>query len=230
MTNTPIDADGIYLSQYPIPLTPNEVEALLDKLDGGDDHAARKIIICLIEHRINHRYVRPLLHIPREYKSGFLMMATACLLIETLQTFYDGKNESTDADPTKPNEQIGSEEAFVRFFENNPEHFPDLRSYFKLTTGVDGRGRPKRKCTFYKNIRCGILHQAETTSGCRILRKGPLFSANENTTSINANLFVKGVNDSLVKYIRLLTEQNCTSNIWKMAKKKLRYICRNCRK
>lgn len=158
-------------------------------------------------------------------------MATACLLIETLQTFYDGKNESTDADLENPNQQIGSEEAFVRFFENNGEFFPDLRTYFKVVHVIDRRtGKPKRKCAFYKQVRCGILHQAETTCGCRILRKGPLFAADGTTTSINANLFVKAVNTSLIKYINSLTERKCTSKIWKMAKRKLRHICKNCLK
>ena len=218
--------DVFYLSRYPIPLTPEEVESLIKKLD-NNDLAAKKIILCLIEHRFHHRYIRPLANVPQEYKSGFLMMAAACLLIETLQTFYDGKNKSDD--PNADRSPKGSEVAFVRFFKKNTEFFPDLRAHFPLRV-VKEQGRQKEKCAFYKNIRCGILHQAETTGGCRILRVGPLFSGDCGSVKINANLFVKAVNDSMDKYIESLRSDDCNSLLWRMARKKLTHICKNCQR
>src|SRR5271167_928447 len=43
-----------------------------------------------IEERLLERYITPLEEVPREQKNGFLMMASACLLIETLEAFYRG--------------------------------------------------------------------------------------------------------------------------------------------
>ena len=229
MNDVCVKDDVFYLSRYPIPLTPGEVESLLKQLD-KNDQAAKKIILCLIEHRLEHRYIRPLLHIPTDYKSGFLMMAAACLLIETLQTFYDGKNESKDDNEDKADKVVGSEVAFIRFFLKNDAFFPNLRTFFPLSTVKERNGKQKQKCKFYKQIRCGILHQAETTGACRILREGPLFSRDANSIKINADLFVKAVNDSLIKYIDLLRVEDCSSHLWKMARQKLGYVCKNCQR
>lgn len=68
---------------------------------------------------------------------SFSIMALNCLLIETLQQFYDGL-ESTA--PRK------NEAAFKRFLSRS--------YYFRFSREVAEQ--------FYRNIRCGILHQAET--------------------------------------------------------------------
>jgi hypothetical protein len=68
---------------------------------------------------------------------SFSIMALNCLLIETLQQFYDGL-EST---PARKNEA-----AFKRFLSHS--------NYFGFSRKVSEQ--------FYRNIRCGILHQAET--------------------------------------------------------------------
>lgn len=85
------ETDVFYLSRHPIPLTPEDVTLLLGKVKAGhNDIVSKTILLSLIEHRLSHRYIRPLSHVPVEpidYKSGFLMMAAACLLIETLYSF-----------------------------------------------------------------------------------------------------------------------------------------------
>jgi hypothetical protein len=98
--------DDFVLSLYPIRLTVPEVRSLLSRLERNDE-IAKKLIICFIEHRLNHRYIRPLLNVPKEYKSGFLMMAASCLLIEALQSFYTGENDT---------KKTGSANAFKAFF------------------------------------------------------------------------------------------------------------------
>src|SRR5882724_3937132 len=85
--------NNFILSHFPFPLTVPEVRLLISRFE-KNDKAAKKTIIGFIEHRLNHRYIRPLLNVPPEYKSGFLMMTASCLLIETLQSFYEGENES----------------------------------------------------------------------------------------------------------------------------------------
>ena len=48
---------------------------------------------------------------------------------------------------------------------------------------------------FYKHVRCGILHQAETTGGWKITRKGPLLD--EATRTVNATRFQRELIQSL---------------------------------
>jgi len=80
------------------------------------------------------------------------MMAVSCLMIEALECFLQGWSSSENR----------SKAAFCLFFDAH-DQFKDLRGYGQH---------------FYKNVRCGILHQAETTGGWRIRRdKSCLFDA-----------------------------------------------------
>lgn len=210
-------SDAFILSSYPIPLTVDEVESLLVRLK-HNDKVAKKLIICLIEHRLNHRYIRPLLNVPVEFKSGFLMMAASCLLIETLQSFYEGENESEE----------GSGKAFGKFFASdiNKPFFPGFAECFPVVEEPAKGGKTKKYSTFYKHIRCGILHQAETTGGYSILRRGPLFDKDEQ--AINANLFVKALGDCVERYLDTLRIEECSSPLWQKSAKKIEHICKNC--
>jgi hypothetical protein len=222
------------LSRYPIPLTPDDVSSLLKKVkDDHNDIASKKIIISLIEHRLNHRYIRPLSHIPVEpidYKSGFLMMAAGCLLIETLYSFRKGI-KNTDGQ---------SEQAFKDFFDKDyTEFFPGFRDLFKKEKLTSREEKCKKcnavykakkeyeRCSFYKHIRCGILHLAETTGGYRILRAGELFDCKKN--AINANKFVEQLQKCIDKYIGELHRNNCADVPWPKAIEKLQFICENCK-
>jgi hypothetical protein len=215
-------SDVFYLSRDPMPLTPDDVGLLLKKVqDDHNDIASKKIIISLIEHRLNHRYIRPLSHVPVEpidYKSGFLMMAVACLLIETLYSFRKGIND-TDRK---------SEDAFKDFFTDYRDSFKEFDECFpRGYTGKDGKWK-KDGCSFYKHIRCGILHQAETTGGYRILRMGELFDSKKN--AVNANKFVEELEKCIDKYIGELHRNNCGDDPWPKAIDKLGFICKNCKK
>jgi hypothetical protein len=57
-----------------------------------------------------------------------------------------------------------------------------------------------------------------------------LFSGEANSIKINANRFVEAVNLSLDKYIDSLREKACSSDLWKMARQKLEFICKNCQR
>jgi hypothetical protein len=66
-------------------------------------------------------------------------MALSCLFIETLQQFKNGLDTT---------EWEKNEESFVDFFCNSDSFFKEFNS----TTAT----------IFYRDIRCGILHQAQT--------------------------------------------------------------------
>ena len=152
------------------------------------------------------------------------MMASACLLIETLQAFREGKNES----------EVGSEAAFIRFFEEHGKYFSGLRNCFSLVQkkdkqGVpvkDKRGNVVRKCAFYKHIRCGIFHQAESTGGYSIVRdESDLFNLADQT--VNADRFIDEVEICLDNYQNDLRASAVKSDWWNKAAEKLTFICDN---
>lgn len=124
-------------------------------MDEETDHSKTEIIK-LIRHRFEYRYLK---HI-KCIDSGFLIMAVSCFVIETLQSFREGKPDTNG---------IG-QRMFKNFFKNEQDNFPDFNEEISSE--------------FYKHIRCGILHQSETTNAWRVLRVGKLLDKTE--FSINA--------------------------------------------
>ncbi len=111
--------------------------------------------------RFFERYVIPIESTPRTAKHGFTIMAVSCLLIETLESFWCGW----------PTTERQSKLAFCQFFSRT-------RRFHALLGRVPD---------FYKHVRCGILHQAETTGGWTVLRMGDLFAPSGPT--LNATKF-----------------------------------------
>lgn len=163
------------------------------------DENAKEKLIELVYHRFYNRYVKHL----KAIDSGFLKMAISCLMIETLESFRQGKKDTKG-------KGVGLK-MFKDFFKNEIALFP----HFNLIAP-----------DFYSNIRCGILHQAETTNAWRILRKGPLLD--KNCKTINATKFVSALNRALNSYVELLKRSYFNSPIWKNAILKLEDICDNC--
>lgn len=86
-------------------------------------------------------------HSHKQRRFGFAMMALDCLLIETLAQFYDGLKDSDEA--KKPPLELDNTRFYIKFL---------TQRSFVLKTFFDW---PSANA-FYKTIRCGILHQAET--------------------------------------------------------------------
>ena len=150
-----------------------------------------------LRRRFLERYICPAT--TRE-KHGFTMMAVACLMIEALESFYQGW----------PDTNGKSKKAFCKFLDRN--------SNFHLPKGGSE--------AFYKNVRCGILHQAETTGGWRIRRNGDLFDPKSKV--INATRFLHEMKKSLEGYCNELRGADWNSRIWKNFRKKMKAICDNC--
>jgi hypothetical protein len=102
----------------------------------------------ILEDRINGRFIDFIDQIlPNEY-SGFVVLGLDALLIETLQQFHDGELQTEDG--------MGAAK-FAEFLT-------------KTAFAPDFTKRTARR--FYKEIRCGILHQAEVKGLTRIRRDG----------------------------------------------------------
>jgi hypothetical protein len=149
-------------------------------MEAANDRAA---IGRFVVKRFDERYFAPITSASQRH--GLTLMAVACLVIESLECFYEGRKDSKGA----------SQEVFEKFFERQP----GLEAF-----GVGAKG------WFYKQVRCGILHQAEVVGGWRILRKGPLLDTNENT--INAKKFVDLLQAAVATYAAQLQTD---AKLWK---------------
>ena len=135
-------------------------------------------------------------------KLGFSIMANMCLLIEALQSFKCGWINSEGY----------SKQAFVDFFKHAGGTFKKL----------DGE-------VFYKHIRCGILHQGETTGGWKLQISGDIVDLEKQI--INTRMFLQTMEDILIEYRDELKRQckQSSSPLWINFQLKLHGIIENCR-
>ena len=152
----------------------------------------------LIYDRFYERYIGPFKKNSKRH--GFSMMAVSCLMIETLYSFKTGRDNTIRCD---------GDNLFNWFF-NDSLCLKDFSD---------------KEVNFYKSIRCGILHQAETTHGWKIRRRGPLLDK-ENKT-INADEFLDRLHIELKHYVVSIKND---SALYDNAIKKLNFICDNCEK
>ena len=153
-------------------------------------------IISLILNRFNERYLAPLMSIPIKQRNGFCSMAVSCLMVETLESFWRGWGDT----------QSKSELAFCSFFDRSD----NLKAF---------RGHARE---FYRNVRCGILHQAETTGGWKLNRIGVLFDSAHMT--INATEFHKQMELCVNHYCASLKKEGWSSGLWKNLRSKMNRI------
>jgi hypothetical protein len=162
----------------------------------------RDKIADFLQARFEERYFAPILLMSPEQKNGFLIMAICCLTIEALECFRHGWR-STDR---------RSKDAFKAFLTREPR-FAAFSPY---------------AVSFYKGVRCGILHQGETYRGWKIRRSGPLL--NGTTLSVNATRFHMELRQPLSDYVNELKSSDFKSKLWKHARKKLTDLVANCEK
>jgi hypothetical protein len=148
-------------------------------------------------------------------------MALCSLLIESLQSYRYGLptthlpefNKLAHFNPpaqyeVPPQERKNGTEVFLDFF-SYPAHqllFPD----------VDGR-------TFYRAIRNGLLHQAQTKEGWRI-RTGQPILWNNTDRIVDRNKFADALTASLGKYSEELEIAQWNDLVWLRARRKLWWL------
>lgn len=163
--------------------------------------------IDIFEDRIRGRFLGIVEAIQDYEFSGFAVMALDCLLIETLQQFYEGKAET-------PRGQSG--EYFRRFLTGT-----SFSEFFDT----------KKADMLYSSIRCGILHQAEIKGSSRIwIKEGtPLVSCAEddNGLLINRRLFHKQLECEFSHYVARLRQNDPPDDkLRERFKRKMDVICK----
>lgn len=99
------------------------------------------LMVDVFKDRIEGRYLSPIRLIAKSHIgefSGFSILALDCLIVETLNQFYLGANET----------EGNHAQAFWVFFQQS-EYF---RAHFTNDIAT----------IFYRHFRCGLLHQAQT--------------------------------------------------------------------
>ncbi|BAO43887.1 hypothetical protein [Thiolapillus brandeum] len=162
------------------------------------DNGNREAIADLIFERLYERYLEPFKNNPA--KHGFSMMASGCLMTEAFYCYKKGRKKTG----------VAGGVAFEEFFTES--------TYLKPFLGYGNE--------FYKNIRCGILHQGETYDGWKVVRKGSLFQ--KSTKTINATKYLEALESELKGFVSELKEEPISSRAWKAIIKKLDHICDNC--
>ena len=160
----------------------------------------KKQIITVLRHRYEERYFAPFEN--NDSKHGFSMMAISCLVIESLCSLLKGWDQTDDKGAI----------VFEEYFSNS-----------KYLTVFSGHG-----AEFYSHIRCGILHQAETTGGWKIRRASgsPLFSENEKI--IHATKFMNALKNEFDYILETLEKEEFDSRLWMNVITKIDYLVLNC--
>jgi len=131
-------------------------------------------------------------------------MAIDCLLIETLQQFIEGVLET----PRRKSECYFKKFLISRF----KEDFDN-----------------KKAKMFYRQIRCGILHQAETkeSSKIKISHKLPIvkFTKEKDGLIINRKKFHEKLKNAIKLYMEQLKDKT-NEPLRNNFRKKMDYICR----
>jgi hypothetical protein len=157
----------------------------------------RRALAQFVRDRFNERYFHPIESSRSKDKHGFTILAVCCLVIEALESFYQGKADTKGL----------SKKMFHDFFERDTP--------LKIFAGGND--------WFYKDIRCGILHQSEARGGWRILRRGPLLD--EPTKRINATKFIRELHEAVDTCANLIQLDDA---LWTLFKEKMSAICDNC--
>ncbi len=155
-----------------------------------------------IHDRFTERYITPLKGVPKEQRNGFCTMAICCLMIEALESFWRGLPHTKTKDASRG--------AFCSFFARS-QNLKDFRGHAE---------------EFYTHVRCGILHQAETTRGWKIRRRGILFDP--TTLTINATRFHRELARCLDTYCDALEADTSDTDLWVALERKMEAICKNC--
>lgn len=170
-------------------------------------------MICIFKDRISGRFLGPINLIAKDRVigpfAGFAILALDCLLIETLNQFYQGLNET----PKNHREQ------FWLFFKGS-EYFK--KHFTRKTAGI-----------FYDHVRCGLLHQAQTKKQTFIRADQPTMiqPINDKPSGgtgiiVDRVKFHQALEQELASYVRKLERDGAAEGILRTNfAKKMEIIC-----
>lgn len=191
------------------------VKQLLEWLNEASKH--KEDIADFVYNRLYERYIEPFKNYkstPNEPKMGFIIMASMSLLIETIQSFKQGYVETSEI----------SKEVFNSFWDDGK-----VKTAFNIDNTQKHEFIISKKTGFYKNIRCGILHQGETTGGWIINTNNGQEAIDFQRRNINPILFIEKMKGILEDYKGELKDKNkLQTSLWNNCLLKLHAVIKNC--
>ncbi|MBX2957561.1 MAG: hypothetical protein KF846_15460 [Cyclobacteriaceae bacterium] len=158
----------------------------------GFDSKDWLVAIEFLEKRLSERFIEPIEILiesesgksASEKKFGFTILAIDCMLAETIQSFYEGVVNSTGK----------SKEIFKRFLRERES----FKNYFTSDKEAE---------EFYKDFRCGILHQSQTTGETLIWSVGKLINKINGQIIVNRDIFHHAIKNELKIYLEELKKR-----------------------
>jgi hypothetical protein len=133
---------------------------------------------------------------------GFAILAIDCLVVETLGAFQEGL-KNTDGK---------SKATFAKFLSTSP----GFRQHFTRRRAED----------FYREFRCGILHQAEIAGKGKVWSVGELVHEFSGRLTVNRTKFHQQLKSDMETYIATLRDAKNTK-LRSNFRKKMNFICHN---
>jgi len=192
-----------------------EVADCLDRRDKDE-------LVRFVKERHEQRFFGPIRALRPFNKSGFAITALCSLLVETIQSYRLGLPSTHRGElqqfvkeaamaqwqvpvPEWPRRGRG-EEIFVGFFS-------DFRSLFPSVDGVE----------YYKCIRNGLLHQAQTKGGW-LIKTGQQTLWDAATKTLDRNRLADGLKGAFDEYLGQLESTDWNSDAWRKAERKIRWL------
>lgn len=145
-----------------------------------------RLAVDIFKDRIRERFLDPIDRIEKCRYAGFAVLALDCLLIEMLQQFREGVNRT----PSGKSKQF-----FVRFL---------------TESGFSGSFNRRQAELFYRQIRCGILHQAEVRGSSKVLVSddAPMvsYSSDRKGLVVNRKFFHEQLLEEFKQYTEALLD------------------------
>lgn len=152
-----------------------------------------EVAVATFDRRIRARYIDPTdLLIATENdkpanqrRFGFTVLAIDCLLVETIGAFLDGLENTEGV----------SKKIFCKFLTSRPQ----FSNAFTQQLAEQ----------FYREFRCGVLHQAEVVGSGRVWSVGPLIKNVDSSLIVNRNMFHECLKAEFDRYLlELRTPEN----------------------
>jgi hypothetical protein len=164
----------------------------------------------ILSARINDRYIAPVDFLisseaskpPSDRRFGFTVLAVDCMLVETFGAFIEGLLDTKGK----------SKETFCKVLRT--------RTLFASEFSTDAVAEK-----FYKQFRCGILHQTESGGESKVWSVGPMLIVNGNAITVNRNRFHDCLKSEFQSYLAELRDPK-NSSLRKKFRKKMDFISR----
>jgi hypothetical protein len=186
-------------------------------------------LIRFLKERYTERFFNPIRCLREasgnEQGYGFAIMALCCLLIETVECYEEGLPSSAGKELNDLTGSVKNKEAPDQY--KLPKPFPirrggdafhsffdkmEHRPYFP---GIDAT-------EFYANIRCGLLHQAQTKGTWRLARTGIFWDASKK--NINRDEFAQRMEECFNGLLERLDKSEWDADIWKKVRRRIWWL------